>query len=107
MNGEPEKSLKDEPGVSKPENATPIEKELDEIGKDLEQIFDTTSKIEPKTLSEQGKARVMEQKLEPEGELEHDAPTLLKRVNANEGSSVDEADSDLLEIPAFLRRQAN
>ena len=49
----------------------------------------------------------MEQKQEPEGELEHDAPTLLKRVDANEGSSVDEADSDLLEIPAFLRRQAN
>ena len=107
MNGEPEKRLKDEPSVSKPENETPIEKELDEIGKDLEQIFDTTSKFEPKTLSEQAKARVVEQKQEPEGELEHEAPTLLKRVNANDGLSVDEEDADLLEIPAFLRRQAN
>ena len=107
LNGEPEKRLKDEPSVSKPENETPIEKELDEIGKDLEQIFDTTSKFEPKTLSEQAKARVVEQKQEPEGELEHEAPTLLKRVNANDGLSVDEEDADLLEIPAFLRRQAN
>ena len=107
LNGEPEKRLKDEPSVSKPENETPIEKELDEIGKDLEQIFDTTSKFEPKTLSEQAKVRVVEQKQEPEGELEHEEPTLLKRVNANDGLSVDEEDADLLEIPAFLRRQAN
>ncbi len=107
LKGEPEKRLKDEPSVSKPENETPIEKELDEIGKDLEQIFDTTSKFEPKTLSEQAKARVVEQKQEPEGELEHEVPTLLKRVNANDGLSVNEEDADLLEIPAFLRRQAN
>ena len=49
----------------------------------------------------------MEQKQEPESELEHEAPKLLKRVNANDGLSVDEPDADLLEIPAFLRRQAN
>ena len=67
----------------------------------------TNKSIEPKSLSEQAQARVVEQKQEPEGELEHEAPTLLKRVNANDGLSVDEADSDLLEIPAFLRRQAN
>ena len=107
LSGELEKRQKDEPSVSKPENETPIEKDLDEIGKDLEQIFDTTSKFEPKTLSEQAKARDVEQKQEPEGELEHEAPTLLKRVNTNDGLSVDEADADLLEIPAFLRRQAN
>ncbi len=49
----------------------------------------------------------MEQKQESESELEHEVPTLLKRVNANDGLSVNEEDADLLEIPAFLRRQAN
>ena len=107
LSGEPEKRLKDEPNVFKPENETPIEKELDEIGKDLEQIFDTTSNLEPKTVTEQAKVRVVEQIEDPEGELEHVTPTLLKRVNATDGLSVDEADADLLEIPAFLRRQAN
>jgi cell division protein FtsZ len=107
LNGEPEKRLKDEPSTSKPEKETPIEKELGEIGKDLEQIFDTTSKFEPKTLSEQAEAGVVEQKQESESELEHEVPTLLKRVNANDGLSVNEEDADLLEIPAFLRRQAN
>ena len=84
-----------------------MEKELHEIGKDLEHIFEKPSSHENNDSLKTAEDSKRESSEDSKAEVPYIAPSLLKEADKEDALSGDELDADLLDIPAFLRRQAN
>ena len=80
---------------------------MDWLGKDLEHIFEKPSSHENNEPLKAEEDSMRESPKELKDEVPYNAPSLLKEADKEEEFPGDELDADLLDIPAFLRRQAN